>query len=197
MHDVDVRIALHRRLRSTHRRELATTRFVDELGIVGRVRVDTAVLNGAFSGYEIKSERDTLKRLPTQIDFYSKVLDYCTLVTTDRHLAHAADMLPDWWGVIAARETKDGVFLVRRRAPRLSPVLDPWHLSRMLWRSEVLHTLNELNLCSGIRSRPNSILWDRLASSVTRHRLRRIVRDALKSRSGWRADEQPPTGGVE
>jgi len=187
MHDIDVRAELHNRLHMTHRRELETTMFVDELAIVGRARVDTAVLNGSFSGYEIKSERDNLARFPNQVQMYSTVLDYCHLVTTPRHLEHAAEFLPDWWGVIIATESEERVLLKRARAPRLNRVIDPWFLSRLLWRDEVLDALEKRQLSTGIRSRPNAVLWDRLATSVSRRTLRTIVRESLKSRSGWRA----------
>lgn len=49
-------------------------RTVDELGINhGDVRADIAVVNGVFHGYEIKSDLDTLNRLPRQAEAYSEV----------------------------------------------------------------------------------------------------------------------------
>ena len=90
MLDAEIRGALQERLTRTHKRELVSTRFVEELGVAGEARIDMAVLNGAFAGYEIKSERDTLRRLPGQVTAYSKVLDYCTLVVATRHASHAA-----------------------------------------------------------------------------------------------------------
>ena len=51
----------------------------------GTVRIDVAVLNGEMCGYEIKSDRDTLERLPFQIEIYSKEFDKLTLVVGRRH----------------------------------------------------------------------------------------------------------------
>jgi hypothetical protein len=49
--------------------------MLDEFGLEhGEVRVDVAVINGELHGYEIKSERDTLERLPRQVKAYSAVL---------------------------------------------------------------------------------------------------------------------------
>lgn len=97
MRDVDVRDALHRRL--AHERAGDDSTFVlDELGLCQQVRVDVAVINGRMSGYELKSERDTLRRLPAQIDVYSRVLDFATLVVAQKHHDHALPLLPDWWG---------------------------------------------------------------------------------------------------
>jgi hypothetical protein len=41
------------------------TRIVEEMGVwSGSVRIDIAIINGHLSGYELKSDRDTLERLP-------------------------------------------------------------------------------------------------------------------------------------
>lgn len=194
MHDAEVRTALHARLRVTHARKLSDTRIVDELGISGVARVDTAVLNGSFSGYEIKSERDRLTRLPRQITAYSSVLDYCYLVTTDRHLAHAEPLLPPWWGVITVRQGNGAISLRKTRAARVNPEIDRWQLVRLLWRDETLLALRERGLAHGVTSRPNTVLWDRLAASTSTLALRRLVRETLKARSGWRADVPRPEG---
>lgn len=196
MHDLDVRKALHARLRVTHAREIGETRIVDELGISGIARVDTAVLNGNFSGYEIKSERDRLSRLPGQIDAYSRVLDYCYLVTTPRHLVHAEPLLPTWWGVLVATQANEFIRLRNWRSPKINPSIDRWQLARLLWRDEVVVSLEQLGLAKGIKSRPNQVLWDRLAESTTTSAMRRLVRETLKTRSGWRADVRRPAGGA-
>ena len=63
------------------------TLIVEELGIrQGAARVDVAVVNGSLHGYEIKSARDTLERLPKQSELYSSVFDTITLVTAENHL---------------------------------------------------------------------------------------------------------------
>src|SRR5665647_2133318 len=85
MRDGDVRTALHEQLRGEHAHELDRTRILDELGLAGEVRVDVAVLNGSFSGYEIKSAKDTLRRLPKQVQVYSQILDFAVLVVADTH----------------------------------------------------------------------------------------------------------------
>jgi hypothetical protein len=62
--DRDVRQALHRKVLKEHHGD-ANTLVVDELGLRhGTCRVDIAVVNGFIHGYEIKSDADTLERLP-------------------------------------------------------------------------------------------------------------------------------------
>lgn len=105
MHDADLRQALHRRLARQHRDDPDGTRILDEFGICGQVRVDVAVVNGALTGYELKSARDTLKRLPRQADYYSRVLDYAHIVVADTHAAHALQMAPPGGAARSPRPT--------------------------------------------------------------------------------------------
>src|SRR5689334_921725 len=72
----------------------------DELGVQhGANRVDYAIVNGIMCGYEIKSDRDTLDRLPEQVKEFSEVFDELTLVVGKRHLYKAIHHIPEWWGV--------------------------------------------------------------------------------------------------
>lgn len=58
------------------------TRIVNELGIdFGSSRVDVAVINGNIHGYEIKSDLDTLERLPRQMTYYNKLFQRMTIVS--------------------------------------------------------------------------------------------------------------------
>jgi hypothetical protein len=187
--DLDVRKALHASLQLEHASDLANTRFVDELDLCGEVRVDVAVVNGNLSGYELKSAKDTLKRLPKQVDFYSKVLDYAVLVVADNHHDGAVGMIPDWWGVtVAVADAEGSVALEVLRVPDFNPGIDAAHLSRLLWRDEILAELTRLGLDRGVRSKPRRILWERFASSVPLDEVRDAVRRCLKARTTWRAD---------
>ena len=58
------------------------TKIIDEMGLnLGSSIIDIAVVNGNMLGYEIKSDRDTLNRLNSQIEQYNKVFDYLNIVT--------------------------------------------------------------------------------------------------------------------
>jgi hypothetical protein len=192
MRDSDIRTALRDRLAADHRDE-PDTRFVDELGLCGTVRIDVAVVNGTFSGYELKSDRDTLRRLPHQVEVYSRVLDRATLVVGERH-AHADTLalLPSWWGVIVARQGTDDVTLEDARPAAWNENVDPEALSQLLWREEALEELACRGLDIGVRTRPRRAIAERLAGQVPVEELRTAVRHRLKSREGWR---QPPPRG--
>lgn len=186
MRDADVRHALHKYLVEHHSDELDQTRFVDELDLCGEVRVDVAVINGRLAGYELKSERDTLRRLPTQVAVYSRVLDCAILVVAERHVEHARTLLPEWWGVMVATSSSSGVVLEHESHPEENPRVVPQDLVRLLWRDEVLVQLERRELDHGYRSKSRAILSKRLADSVPLVELQAIVRDVLKSREGWR-----------
>src|SRR3990172_5976308 len=98
--DAEIRSALRAHLRIEHRGE-ADTVIIEELGFCrGQVRIDLAVVNGFLHGYEIKSDRDSLRRLGVQIDYFSKVLDRATLVAGERHIEKTIDMVPGWWEIL-------------------------------------------------------------------------------------------------
>jgi hypothetical protein len=70
MRDRDVREAVLERLAAEHAGD-ADTHIVQEMGVwSGVARIDIAVINGELCGYELKSDRDTLERLPRQMEYY-------------------------------------------------------------------------------------------------------------------------------
>ena len=149
----------------SRRSDVKSPLVLEELGICrGQVRVDLAVVNDLFHGYEIKSDRDNLRRLVRQVAFYSNVFDRATLVIGDRALADAADCLPGWWGI--TRFAIEGGSIVFRpiRHTRPNPSRVPRALVEFLWRDEVLTLLKARDLDVGVRSKPRRELWDRMCS---------------------------------
>ncbi|WP_446724909.1 sce7726 family protein [Nocardioides lacus] len=186
MRDADVRRVVRRKLATQHQDELEDTLFVEELGLCNAVRVDVAVVNGDFSGYELKSARDTLTRLPAQVAVYSKVLDYATLVVAENHLKNARRIVRPWWGVEVVRVRQGVVVLEEARIAKPNPGVDKSSLVQLLWKAEALAVLERLELDRGVRSRPRDAVWSRLADSLELDELRFEVRSALKARRGWR-----------
>lgn len=203
MRDHDVRRALWERLTWEHRAEAKDTLFLNELGLCGLARVDAAVVNGALSGYEIKSERDTLVRLPSQIDVYGRVLDYAFLVVASRHLVAANRLIPQWWGILIAAATPDrGVNLEMLREGTFNHLVEPSAVAELLWRDEALAIAKRYGIDEGIRTKTRDVVWKRLATELDLVVLRSEVRLALKARRGWQesralrknAETSPPSG---
>ena len=188
MRDIDVRGALRDRLSLEHASEGDQTRIVEELGIYGEVRVDVAVLNGMMIGYELKSDRDTLKRLPKQVEWYSKVLDRAHIVVAENHLNDALEIVPDWWGCTVATSGKNGIVCLHdEREGRQNLGVDGKTLALLLWRAEALIALEERGLDRGYRSKTRGAMAQRLAEALPLKELRDLVRETLKFREGWRS----------
>lgn len=196
MNDALLRAHLKSNLRHCHKAEPDTI-LVDELGLRGgETRVDVALVNGFLHGFEIKSERDTLNRLPQQILSYSLVVDKATLVTTARHLKAALEILPIWWGVEVASENEHGEPQFEQlRSSQLNPQVDTLHVAELLWREEALQFLEERGWARGYRSKSRAALHERIAQLAERDDLRAYVRHHLKSRKGWKAVSLSVTNG--
>src|SRR5437773_2095115 len=77
MLDGDIRKALVERLN----REDPSAAIFHELPLLrGKGRADIAAVNGVLAGYEIKSERDTLRRIVAQRNHYDSVFDVVVIV---------------------------------------------------------------------------------------------------------------------
>lgn len=186
MRDAEIRAALVSRVLSGHFEEPDTI-VRHELGIcAGRRRIDVAVVNGEISGWEIKSDEDTLTRLAGQVEAYGRVLDRATLVTTPRWVKLATTKIPTWWGITLV-EPADGAVLVHELRPPSdnSERVDPMSLAQLLWREEALSELRVRNEARGLSSKARHYIWQRLAAVLALDELRGVVRERLKARSDW------------
>jgi hypothetical protein len=165
-------------------------RIIEEFGIEhGAIRIDIAVVNGLLHGYEIKSDRDTLLRLPDQMDAYNSVFDQVTLVVGKQHLCDAIRLVPDWWGITVAKiGAKQSVVLNRIRKAKDNPGQSSIAIARLLWRGEALRILEETGRADGLRSKPRELIYERLSSVLDRRTLEEKVREILFFRGDWRSD---------
>jgi hypothetical protein len=185
MLDADVRAAVRQMLANEHAHD-QNTKIVEEMGIwSGSVRIDVAVINGQLTGYELKSDRDTLDRLPAQAELYSRVFDKVCLVVGTRHAGKARRIVPRWWGVIVATTSRGSVRLEHAREAKPNPRLDPLLVAKLLWRDEALAALERFDLAAGWRSKSATLLHQRLATELPASDLSEVVRAALKRRDGW------------
>ena len=160
--------------------------IIEEMGACGQVCCDVVTLGEEMVGYEIKSDADTLRRLPRQVEWYSRVLDRAHVVVTERHLEGVQSVVPDWWGVMVASGPADDVRLQPLREAGANPSLDTRSLVDLLWRPEALAALEARSLARGYRSKTFSAMADRLTEQVPPAELRSLVHTALTSRQGWR-----------
>lgn len=192
MNDLDIRKVLKSELLDKHGSD-SETMILEELGLKhGRTRIDLVVINDRLHGYEIKSDRDSLKRLTEQINIYSSIMDRVTLVVGYRHAYNALKMVPEWWGVrLAEKDEESGaVFLSDARLPTDNPRVDINAIASLLWRDEALDILEEIGESKGVHSKTRTDIYNRLVQVIEPRHLCAIVRRQLKSRKDWRSGAQ-------
>lgn len=193
MRDIDIRRHLESALVEVCQSWNEETLLIHELGLcAGSARVDIALVNGALHGFEIKSEADTLERLPSQIEHYGRVFDFVTIVASGVHIAAVERIVPGWWGITAARPGPKlrSIELGVIREGTSNPSVDAGAVAQLLWREEALEILTELGCVRGLRGKPRRVVWDALAARLAIDDLKRAVREKLKQRGpDWRADE--------
>lgn len=192
MNDRDIRAVLKEELLRQYAND-EDTLVLDEVGLRhGTARIDLVVVNDWLHGYEIKSDRDSLKRLPDQIRVYSSVMDRVTLVVGYRHAYDALRMVPEWWGVrLAEKKKRSGaIVLSDARSPCDNPGVDLNSVVALLWRDEALNILEEMGAAKGVRSKTRTDIYRRLVEVSKPEYLRAKIRQQLKSRGGWRAGAQ-------
>jgi hypothetical protein len=195
VNDLDIRLALLTYLQRQHAHQ-PDTLVVEEVNVCrGQSRVDLAVVSQGLHGYEIKSQRDSLSRLASQLQDYNCVFDQVTVVIGLKHLSGVLAELPSWCGIILASWEEGQVVLEPFREARPNLFRNPYSLAQLLWREEALEILERHQILRGVKSKPREALWERLASGLALDDLGREVCRALKARgASWRALARPRGG---
>lgn len=190
MNDHQIRDAFHRTILHDHHNEF-TTLVIDELGLDhGKCRADIAVINGHMTGYEIKSEVDTLNRLSSQVEKYNAVFDHSFVVLADRHFKSVINMIPKWWGIILVSPKNNGeISFETVRHSCENEQVDNYSVAQLLWRKEAQEILADLGV-SGKRLREKRLnLYRYIVDALESDDLRFVVREYLKKRTDWRYHE--------
>jgi hypothetical protein len=154
---------------------------VDEFWVPGsNARADLAVIGTHIDGFEIKTERDSLRRMPRQAGAYARLFDRCTAVVAGRLRDAAEQLLPPWWGLTTVSVSGFQTFVDVRPA-RPNPAADPETLVRLLWRDEVMAALTTLGGSPDPRASRAS-LWAQLLAVASLAQLKAAVRHALLTR---------------
>lgn len=163
------------------------SKIVEEFALpVAKARIDVAVVNGALHGYEIKSASDTLKRLPSQIEAYTKVFDYLSIVTEQKYYQRIVDSVPSWIGIIICSQ-KNGISSIKQvRKPKLNKNKEGVYLAKLLWRDELIACLSQRDILFRKKDR-NWLLCEALATNLDINTLSCVVREQLKKRIDWKS----------
>ncbi len=185
--DYEIREALTKKLHKENNGH--SYRLINELAVCdGDARVDIAIANGRLCGYEIKSDMDTLERLPRQIIAYNKTFDKIVIIVGEKYADKIEKVVPEWWGIEVAYENRFNNISFRpiRRA-KINREVEPKSILELLWREEVFKLLKD-NGVKGISSKNRRKLRDIAVKTISLRDLKNYTRETLKFREGWRAD---------
>lgn len=164
--------------------------ILEELGLKhGRVIIDLVVINDFFHGYELKSNKDTLKRLPEQARIFSSIFDHLTLIVGYRHAYKSIKIVPEWWGIKIAEKDRQGkVKFITLRRNKKNPSPDAFSIVGLLWRDEAISFLDKIDTANGVRSKPKKFIYEKIIEIADLDKIRARVRKQLRNRSNWRVD---------
>jgi hypothetical protein len=181
--DLEIRTILRERLSSATRRDPSAV-IIEELELRRKqVRFDLALVSSFLHGYEIKSDRDSLRRLGRQVSVYSEVFDRATLVVGSRYVEDALQAVPAWWEVIAVRSAGTSGRLIRVRGGRRNPARSADVLVQLLWAEDALRLLEQRGGTRGYRGKPRQVLWNRICEVYSIDEIAAEVRRQLKART--------------
>lgn len=185
--DRDVREALH-----THLLRQAIFQdavVIDELALSSvDGRVDVVVVNSHLHGYEIKSDVDTLARLKRESVNYAKVLDLLTVVVTEKHLAGARKMLPEFWGIDLYVQSTYSSYISPQRAATANTGQTSKSLAGLLWKDQALELLQRHDAAKGLRTKPKWTLHKHIVDSCALGEIRAAVIAQYKTHRRKRAE---------
>ncbi|CAM9398562.1 MULTISPECIES: sce7726 family protein [Acinetobacter] len=142
-------------------------------------RADLALANGRLVGFEIKSEKDTLKRWLSQMIAYSNVFDEIWLCSHGKHLHHALEVTDKHIGMLVVDDS--GSIAVVRYASQ-NKKLNFYDLSGLLWKDELLGFASQNNILE-IKSRmTKNEIRDILSERSSLKDLKPYVLQKLKER---------------
>jgi hypothetical protein len=175
--------AIREAIRSAYRARAGEI-WINEFSIPGtRERVDLALVGSSLTAFEIKTERDDLRRLPRQLDAFSRLFDHCSVAVDEKHVAECESMVPEWWGILVARLGAKGVVLDLLRAATPNPKSDPALLVRLLWKGEVEQAVKEIAAPLPPQA-SRQVLWAALLQYGSPAEVKRLVCNALRTRDG-------------
>jgi len=161
------------------------TRVINELGLdFGAARVDVAVVNGIMHGYEIKSDLDTLYRLPRQLEYYNRAFERMTIVVSRKYLEEVKHIVPNWWGIktISLDQTR----LINIRNGRKVSQQDPDLIIKLLWKKELEKFIDHLSLNKAFKKMRKNQLLAYLGQEIDFKVTQQFVYNTLKKRENWR-----------
>jgi len=177
MNDHEIREAICDYIESIQREKF---RIIDEL-VIGKARADIVIVTDTLTGYEIKSDADSYKRLPGQIKEYDRYFRQNYLVVGANHKETASKHIPPYWGIMCISKSETNVQVEVIREAGQNPKYSQKKQLSLLWRKELVNILvaNSLVNCSG---KTKTFIHNFLLERVPRDALQKQICDELFER---------------
>lgn len=140
-------------------------------------RIDVLAITDRLSGFEVKSDFDSLQRLDAQLAAYSRYCQRLTFVAGRTLAIQLLRALPSWCGVRLAIRSEHGVSFLDLRESRRNPLADAQHAALLLHRAE-LRALTGDTEARGSRAKLRKLfsssaddskeMFDRIAAALRR-----------------------------
>lgn len=171
----DIRHALYEYLSATAPRAFLIEEFVSHSG-----RLDVLAVGHVISGFEIKSDCDSLHRVESQLACFSQYCDTLTFVAGPRFALPLLQSLPEWCGVMLAYRRNAQVELVTLRMSQKNPLVDAGTSLSLLSKKE-LHQIGKGRASRRFGTKRQAV--DDLVNLVPFEEIRKHVRVSLKRRA--------------
>jgi hypothetical protein len=125
------------------RHSLNTASMLTEVRVDGN-KADIVVLNGTSTVYEIKSERDSLVRLPQQLESYRRAFASVNVITSEVHAKRVIEIAPADTGVLILN--RRGSISEIRKAQSNAERIDPVTLFGVLRINEAIDALEQIGV---------------------------------------------------
>lgn len=156
---------------------------------VGSARLDVVVANGTTTCYEIKTDRDELRRLPNQLVAALSVFDKVYVVTTPRYLDATLEIISSQSQVGIFVLDASAKLVLMRRASSNIPQVDPKAIFDCLRRSEYVSAL--ARRFGSVPAVPNTRIYSickEMFSTLTPMDAHRIFTKSLQRRACRKGD---------
>ncbi|MCM1468511.1 MAG: sce7726 family protein [Alistipes sp.] len=182
LRDPDMREILFETYENTGER----LRIFEEL-VIGKSRADAILVKeNEILGFEIKSDKDSLVRLTTQVKNYERFCDKCYIVTGVHYIDKIENAVPEHWGIYDIAKDEEGnlhieMFREAERNPKERPTTKLKNQMNLLWRSELIRIVKTYKM-GGVTTRNKKQLRDLIIEKMGKEEAKRLACDALIER---------------
>lgn len=184
LYDEDIRPILF----DTYEMSNEKLRFFEEF-CIGKSRADAIMVSDEITGFEIKSDKDSLERLEKQIKNYNRFCDKVYLVVGNKFLEKAETMLPQFWGMYLVYADDEGTIRIEMiREAQQNPRIRLKTQMKLLWRNELTQIVRKYRM-GGVTKRNKRQLVELIMEKLPKEQVRQELCGQLLERDYTIYDE--------